>query len=74
MRRKENPYYQSKIFRKEAIRIAKDLQYPQSVLDKIERASNEEEVSRILAQARHDSHEKEMKQDGIKRTHRGNRC
>lgn len=64
--------YQSKIYRKEAIRTAKDLCYPQNVIDKLSRAESEEEVSRIMIQARHDSHEREMDQDDIKRPYRSN--
>ena len=65
---------QSRNFKKESIKIAKELRYPKHVIEELEQALSEDEINKILIQARHDSHEREMKEDGIKRTHRGNRC
>lgn len=66
MKRAGKHYYTSRIYKKEAIRIAKELQYPQEVIDKISIAQSEDEVSRIMTEARHNTHEREMLNESAK--------
>lgn len=56
-----NRLYPSKIFKKEAIKIAKELHYSKDVIEKLEKAQNEDEASRILSEARRESYERQLK-------------
>ena len=66
MQKARNRSYTSKTFKRESIRTAKELGYPQSVLDRISRATSEDEISRIMTQARNDTYEREMLNESIK--------
>ena len=56
-----NRCFTSKTYKREFIRIAKELCYSSEVIEKLEKAQNEDEASEILSEARRESYEKDLK-------------
>lgn len=61
MNRPRNRCFTSKTYKREYIRIAKELHYSQEVIEKLEQAQSEEEASHILSEARMETYERDLK-------------